>query len=171
MKAVLDAQEGQNASFFAPLHSSKEWTQINERTYYVIKAETHCHPSAISPFPGAATGVSYLFQPFVPLFVVLGGWKPFPPPETYLLTLEPSKRRKTDSESIQSGGEIRDEGAVGRGSRPKAGLTGFSVSTLLIPGFHQPWELEDVSKPGHIASGLDIMLEGSHIFLYHEMRY
>lgn len=50
---------------------------------------------------------------------------------------------------------------MGRGSRPKAGLTGFSVSTLLIPGFHQPWELEDVSKPDHIASGLDIMLEGN----------
>ena len=83
--------------------------------YYVIKAETHNHPTAISPFPGAATG---------------------------------------------AGGEIRDEGAVGRGSRPKAGLTGFNVSSLLIPGFRQPWELEDVSKPGHIASGLDIMLEG-----------
>ena len=92
---------------------------MNERVYYVIKAETHCHPSAISPFPGAATG---------------------------------------------TGGEIRDEGAVGRGSRPKAGLTGFNVSSLLIPNFHQPWELEDVSKPSHIASGLDIMLEGKSIF-------
>ena len=58
VKAVLDAQEGQNASFFAPLHMSKEWTQINERMYYVIKAESHNHPTAISPFPGAATGVS-----------------------------------------------------------------------------------------------------------------
>ena len=77
LKAVLDAQEGQNASFFAPLHSSKEWTQINERIYYVIKAETHCHPSAISPFPGAATGVSHLFQPFVPLFVVFARLEPF----------------------------------------------------------------------------------------------
>lgn len=118
-KAVLDAQEGQNATFFAPLHLSKEWTQINERMYYVIKAESHNHPSAISPFPGAATG---------------------------------------------AGGEIRDEGAVGRGSRPKAGLTGFNVSSLLIPGFYQPWELEGVSKPGHIASGLDIMLEGTSIY-------
>lgn len=63
-----------------------------------------------------------------------------------------------------AGGEIRDEGAVGRGSRPKAGLTGFNVSTLLIPGFHQPWELEDVSEPDHIASGLDIMLEGNSNF-------
>ena len=49
---------------------------------------------------------------------------------------------------------------MGRGSRPKAGLTGFSVSALLIPDFQQPWELEDVSRPSHIASGLDIMLEG-----------
>lgn len=113
--AVLEAQEDQNATFFAPLNESKEWTQINERVYYVIKAETHNHPSAISPFAGAATG---------------------------------------------AGGEIRDEGAVGRGSRPKAGLTGYNVSNLLIPGFQQPWELEDVSRPGHIASGLDIMLEG-----------
>lgn len=75
--------------------------------------ETHNHPTAISPFPGAATG---------------------------------------------SGGEIRDEGAVGRGSKPKAGLCGFSVSDLLIPGFEQPWE-RDEGKPAHIASALDIMLE------------
>ncbi len=61
----------------------------------LMKVETHNHPTAISPFPGAATG---------------------------------------------SGGEIRDEGATGRGSRPKAGLTGFSVSNLNIPGFKQPWE-------------------------------
>ncbi len=66
VKAVLDAQEGQNASFFAPLHMSKEWTQINERMYYVIKAESHNHPTAISPFPGAATGVSSCFRRFSP---------------------------------------------------------------------------------------------------------
>jgi len=58
-----------------------------------------------------------------------------------------------------SGGEIRDEGAVGRGSKPKAGLTGFSVSNLKIPGFEQPWE-KDYGKPQRIASALDIMLEG-----------
>ncbi|CAI7574836.1 unnamed protein product [Penicillium pancosmium] len=57
-----------------------------------------------------------------------------------------------------AGGEIRDEGAVGRGSRPKAGLSGFCVSDLLIPGNEQPWEL-DVGRPNHIASSLDIMLE------------
>ncbi|KFX97176.1 hypothetical protein O988_04990 [Pseudogymnoascus sp. VKM F-3808] len=75
--------------------------------------ETHNHPTAISPFAGAATG---------------------------------------------SGGEIRDEGAVGRGSQPKAGLCGFWVSDLLIPDFEQPWEI-DFGKPAHYASSLDIMLD------------
>ncbi|MEM9386873.1 MAG: phosphoribosylformylglycinamidine synthase [Pseudomonadota bacterium] len=84
------------------------------RAHVVIKVETHNHPTAISPFPGAATG---------------------------------------------AGGEIRDEGATGRGAKPKAGLTGFSVSNLRIPGYVQPWEGEAVS-PSHIASPLDIMLEG-----------
>ena len=62
-----------------------------------------------------------------------------------------------------AGGEIRDEGAVGRGSCFKAGLTGFSVSNLL-PDLFRPWDLEEVSKPGHIASGLEIMLEGKIFF-------
>lgn len=79
-----------------------------------IKVETHNHPTAISPHPGAATG---------------------------------------------AGGEIRDEGATGNGSRPKAGLCGFSVSNLRIPGFTHEWE-QHAGKPGHIASALDIMLEG-----------
>lgn len=79
----------------------------------LAKVETHNHPTAVSPYPGAATG---------------------------------------------SGGEIRDEGAVGRGSKPKAGLAGFTVSNLLIPGFEQPWET-DFGKPSHIASALDIMVE------------
>lgn len=105
--------EGQIGSFLAPSRSTGEWTQIKEQVHYLVKVETHNHPTAVSPHPGAATG---------------------------------------------SGGEIRDEGAVGRGSRPKAGLCGFSVSDLLIPGFRQPWEL-DVGKPNHIASSLDIMLE------------
>jgi phosphoribosylformylglycinamidine synthase len=96
----------------------------------LMKVETHNHPTAISPFPGAATG---------------------------------------------AGGEIRDEGATGRGSRPKAGLTGFSVSNLNIPDFIQPWENYGnaetphpspltphctYGKPGRIASALQIMLEG-----------
>jgi len=80
----------------------------------LLKVETHNHPTAISPFPGAATG---------------------------------------------SGGEIRDEGATGRGGKPKAGLAGFSVSNLRIPGFEQPWE-KDFGRPQRIASALDIMLEG-----------
>ena len=85
-----------------------------ESVHILMKVETHNHPTAISPFPGAATG---------------------------------------------SGGEIRDEGATGRGAKPKAGLCGFSVSNLQIPGFIQPWE-QDYGKPDRMASALDIMLEG-----------
>ncbi|OCK79738.1 phosphoribosylformylglycinamidine synthase [Lepidopterella palustris CBS 459.81] len=106
--------QGEHASFWAPNHISGEWLQTRETVHILAKVETHNHPTAVSPYPGAATG---------------------------------------------SGGEIRDEGAVGRGSRPKAGLAGFSVSDLLIPGFEQPWELTDVGKPSHIASSLDIMIE------------
>src|SRR5690606_24824433 len=84
-----------------------------ELTHWLAKVETHNHPTAISPFPGAATGV---------------------------------------------GGEIRDEGATGSGAKPKAGLTGFSVSNLRIPEAIRPWEINDYGKPGHIASALDIML-------------
>jgi phosphoribosylformylglycinamidine synthase len=80
----------------------------------LMKVETHNHPTAISPFPGASTG---------------------------------------------AGGEIRDEGATGVGAKPKAGLAGFSVSNLLIPGFEQPWE-RSMGKPERIASALDIMIEG-----------
>jgi phosphoribosylformylglycinamidine synthase len=85
-----------------------------EPTHILMKVETHNHPTAISPWPGAATG---------------------------------------------SGGEIRDEGATGRGAKPKAGLVGFSVSNLRIPGFEQPWE-EDFGKPDRIVSALDIMTDG-----------
>ncbi|KAI9685117.1 MAG: hypothetical protein M1822_004704 [Bathelium mastoideum] len=100
-------------SFWAPNYATGEWQQTKEPVHFLAKVETHNHPTAVSPYPGAATG---------------------------------------------SGGEIRDEGAVGRGSKPKAGLAGFSVSELRIPGFEQPWEL-DVGKPYHIASSLDIMLD------------
>ncbi|RYY49366.1 MAG: phosphoribosylformylglycinamidine synthase, partial [Comamonadaceae bacterium] len=78
-------------------------------THVLMKVETHNHPTAISPFPGASTG---------------------------------------------AGGEIRDEGATGRGSRPKAGLTGFTVSKLW------PADGDDYGKPAHIASPLQIMTEG-----------
>ncbi|HEY8035198.1 MAG TPA: phosphoribosylformylglycinamidine synthase [Methylobacter sp.] len=91
-----------------------EYAYVEEDAHLLMKVETHNHPTAISPYPGAATG---------------------------------------------SGGEIRDEGATGRGSAPKAGLTGFSVSHLKIPGFPQPWEADN-GKPERIASALTIMLEG-----------
>lgn len=106
--------QGEDATFWAPSHITGEWAGAKETVHILCKVETHNHPTAVSPFPGAATG---------------------------------------------SGGEIRDEGAVGRGSRPKAGLAGFTVSDLLIPDFARPWELNDVGKPSHIASSLDIMLE------------
>ncbi|KAL5328224.1 hypothetical protein ACEPPN_001721 [Leptodophora sp. 'Broadleaf-Isolate-01'] len=105
--------EGEIASFWAPDYSTGSWKQTKEKVHFLIKVETHNHPTAISPFPGAATG---------------------------------------------SGGEIRDEGAVGRGSTPKAGLCGFWVSDLLIPDHKQPWEI-DFGKPAHYASSIDIMLE------------
>src|SRR3989441_6485437 len=61
--------------------------------------------------------------------------------------------------STGAGGEIRDEGATGRGGKPKAGLVGFSVSNLRLPGATEPWE-KDHGKPGRIASALDIMIDG-----------
>lgn len=106
--------QGEHASFWSPSQITGEWTGTKETVHILCKVETHNHPTAVSPFPGAATG---------------------------------------------SGGEIRDEGAVGRGSKPKAGLAGFTVSDLLVPDFERPWELQDVGKPSHIASSLDIMLE------------
>ncbi|WP_168403850.1 phosphoribosylformylglycinamidine synthase [Erwinia amylovora] len=98
--------------FYADPHGRYDFHQ--EDAHILMKVETHNHPTAISPWPGAATG---------------------------------------------SGGEIRDEGATGRGAKPKAGLVGFSVSNLRIPGFEQPWE-EDFGKPDRIVSALDIMTEG-----------
>ncbi len=87
---------------------------VEEEMHYLMKVETHNHPTAISPFAGAATG---------------------------------------------AGGEIRDEGATGSGSKPKAGLTGFSVSNLHVPGFEQPWE-QSYGKPARTASPLQIMIDG-----------
>lgn len=81
----------------------------------MIKVETHNHPTAISPYPGAATGV---------------------------------------------GGEIRDEGATGIGGRSKAGLAGFMVSNLNVPGFRMPWENQDIEFPSRLATPLEIMIEG-----------
>lgn len=119
-KRFFAVQDGQNGRYV--------WRDV--ALHALLKVETHNHPTAISPFPGAATG---------------------------------------------SGGEIRDEGATGRGSRPKYGLTGFSVSDLRIPGFEQPWETaQDVTAPidgrpttlaqyglpDRVASPLSIMIEG-----------
>ncbi|HEX9179026.1 MAG TPA: phosphoribosylformylglycinamidine synthase, partial [Burkholderiales bacterium] len=105
--------EGAIAQRFGPADGGPyAWRE--EPLHILMKVETHNHPTAISPFPGAATG---------------------------------------------SGGEIRDEGATGRGAKPKAGLTGFSVSNLNIPGSLQPWE-GAYGKPDRIASALQIMIEG-----------
>jgi phosphoribosylformylglycinamidine synthase len=106
--------EGPMATRFFPSPDTAQYGYSEERTHVQIKVETHNHPTAISPFPGAATG---------------------------------------------AGGEIRDEGATGQGSKPKSGLTGFTVSNLNIPGFKQPWERE-YGRPGRIVSPLDIMIEG-----------
>lgn len=110
--AVMDGAAKAGRYYANPKTNKYEWHE--EPIPVLMKVETHNHPTAISPFPGAATG---------------------------------------------SGGEIRDEGATGRGSKPKAGLTGYSVSNLKIPGYVQPWE-KDFGKPSRIASPLDIMIEG-----------
>jgi phosphoribosylformylglycinamidine synthase len=105
---------GNVAGRFFPNPETREYAATQEPVHILMKVETHNHPTAIAPFPGASTG---------------------------------------------SGGEIRDEGATGRGAKPKAGLTGFTVSNLQIPGFEQPWEVP-YGKPERIVTALDIMLEG-----------
>jgi phosphoribosylformylglycinamidine synthase len=99
---------------YFPTPGTGVYRGVTEPIDILLKVETHNHPTAISPFPGAATG---------------------------------------------AGGEIRDEGATGLGAKPKAGLTGFSVSHLRLPGFERPWERE-FGRPERIASALDIMIEG-----------
>lgn len=106
--------KGHTAGRFFPNPETRQYGAVQEPVHILMKVETHNHPTAIAPFPGAATG---------------------------------------------SGGEIRDEGATGRGAKPKAGLTGFSVSNLNIPDFLQPWE-KPYGKPERIVSALDIMIEG-----------
>ena len=105
---------GPDAARFFPEPETGRFCNHQEPIHILMKVETHNHPTAIAPYPGASTG---------------------------------------------SGGEIRDEGAVGRGARPKAGLTGFSVSNLRIPDFRQPWEI-DLGRPERIVSALEIMLKG-----------
>jgi phosphoribosylformylglycinamidine synthase len=106
--------EGSTGVRYFPDPDTGLYRGVREPVDLLVKVETHNHPTAIAPYPGAATG---------------------------------------------SGGEIRDEGATGRGGKPKAGLTGFSVSHLQIPGFEQPWE-HSIGRPRRIASPLEIMLEG-----------
>ena len=105
---------GGPAARFFPAPGDARWGAAQEDTAYAIKVETHNHPTAIAPFPGASTG---------------------------------------------SGGEIRDEGATGRGAKPKAGLTGFSVSHLRIPGLPRPWEAPR-DLPPRMASAFEIMRDG-----------
>ena len=105
---------GHKADWFLPHLDDQKYGRFHDEIHTMMKVETHNHPTAISPYPGAATG---------------------------------------------SGGEIRDEAATVRGAMPKAGLTGFSVSHLFIPGDLQSWE-KTIGKPDHIASALDIMLDG-----------
>jgi phosphoribosylformylglycinamidine synthase len=107
--------EGAEVMRFFPQGGSQEYSGATALTHTLMKVETHNHPTAISPFPGASTG---------------------------------------------AGGEIRDEGATGRGAKPKAGLTGFTVSNLAIPGALQPWEDAAYGKPERIASPLQIMVDG-----------
>ncbi|TFW11489.1 phosphoribosylformylglycinamidine synthase [Massilia arenosa] len=122
--------EGATVTRFYPRGAGHEYACEQELTHILMKVETHNHPTAISPFPGASTG---------------------------------------------AGGEIRDEGATGRGAKPKAGLTGFTVSNLLLPDAVRPWEnaasvtspfpqrsadAGAYGKPERIASPLQIMTEG-----------
>lgn len=111
---VAGQKQGEPTKRFYP-DADGGYRFVEEDMHFLMKVETHNHPTAISPFAGAATG---------------------------------------------AGGEIRDEGATGSGSKPKAGLTGFSVSNLNIPDFTQPWETNSIGKPGRIASPLQIMIDG-----------
>ncbi|HNP63098.1 MAG TPA: phosphoribosylformylglycinamidine synthase [Woeseiaceae bacterium] len=106
--------EGWDGARLMPAPTTREFAYVEEPIHILMKVETHNHPTAISPFAGAATG---------------------------------------------SGGEIRDEGATGLGAKPKAGLMGFTVSHLRIPGFAQPWE-DDFPHPDRLATPLEIMIEG-----------
>ncbi len=106
---------GCEAETWVPQGQSHRYQKDTRLVHTLMKVETHNHPTAIAPFPGASTG---------------------------------------------AGGEIRDEGATGIGGRPKAGLTGFSVSNLNIPGTELPWESEQYGKPERIATPLQIMIEG-----------
>jgi phosphoribosylformylglycinamidine synthase len=107
--------EGCKSGVWGPSAQSNLYEEKHQLVHTLMKVETHNHPTAISPFPGASTG---------------------------------------------AGGEIRDEGATGIGGKPKAGLTGFSVSHLHIPSMLMVWEQSPYGKPNTIASPLEIMIQG-----------
>ena len=107
--------EGTESILWAPSSTTKVYEESRQLIHTLMKVETHNHPTAISPFPGASTG---------------------------------------------AGGEIRDEGATGIGGKPKAGLTGFSVSNLHIPNLPMAWESQPYGKPSSIATPLEIMIQG-----------
>jgi phosphoribosylformylglycinamidine synthase len=107
--------EGWSGERFFPSGADARYGYVEEPVHILMKVETHNHPTAISPYPGAATG---------------------------------------------AGGEIRDEGATGLGAKPKAGIAGFSVSNLRIPGYEQPWEQPGPGFPARIATPLEIMRDG-----------
>ena len=106
---------GCEAETWVPQGADHRYQKETRLVHTLMKVETHNHPTAIAPFPGASTG---------------------------------------------AGGEIRDEGATGVGGKPKAGLTGFSVSNLNIPGTQLPWEKDQYGKPERIATPLQIMIDG-----------
>ena len=110
--------QGGPATVFYPTLERTHWAEYQKEQrvmHTLMKVETHNHPTAISPFPGAATG---------------------------------------------AGGEIRDEGATGKGARPKAGLTGFTVSHVSIPDAEQPWEKNAIGFPSRMANSYQVLHEG-----------
>ena len=114
--AIMEGAE--STRFFAPKRPNGDFIYQGKKrlTHTLMKVETHNHPTAVAPFPGASTG---------------------------------------------SGGEIRDEGATGRGANPKAGLTGFTVGNLQIDNLKEQWEEDSHGKPSGITSALDIVIQGS----------
>ena len=143
---VIDGEE-QSHSLFAMIRNTHACGGENVLSAYSDNAAVIRGQYAARFFPQAET-TEYVFNDeFVHLLMKV---------ETHN---HPTAIAPFSGAGTGAGGEIRDEGAVGRGSKPKVGLTGFSVSNLHIPGFSQPWEA-DYGKPGRIVSALDIMLEG-----------
>lgn len=143
---IIDGQ-AQEKSLFGMIKNTYQQNSENVLSAYADNASVITGSKAGRFFPEAATGqyASHLEDVHILMKV-----------ETHN---HPTAIAPFSGAGTGAGGEIRDEGAVGRGSKPKAGLTGFSVSNLRIPGFEQPWEV-DYGKPGRMVTALDIMLEG-----------